>query len=193
MLDEHGVEQNEEVAAGLLPLLGRAAYVETWRYREYGSEVAYIMDGDTQRFKATQVILVRLLETNCPDREDDYDGWLAAKNLVTEFLYEEVENAGQVPIPGSLILEGRQDADDRWLVRNDGVNLSYAINDANVAIYVAFEDHLMQLGVADEELRVGRRARGGGNCTGYWTAPLEGGGRAKRGVRVSAAMIKGAN
>jgi hypothetical protein len=174
MLDEHGVEQNEDVAAGLLPLLGLAAYVETWRYGEYGSEVAYIMDGDTQRFKATQMItwpdelnkadrdfLVRLLETNYPDREDDSDGWLAAKNLVTEFLYEEVENAGQVPLPGSLILEGRQDADDRWLgwfVRNDGVNLSYAINDANVGTYVAFDDHLMQLGVADEELKAGEEA-----------------------------------
>ncbi|HET7270974.1 MAG TPA: hypothetical protein VFI90_07775 [Rubrobacter sp.] len=169
LLDEYGVGQNEELVADLLPLLGRAAYAETWRYREYGSEVAYIMDGDTQRFKATQVItwpdeliktdrefLVRLLETNCPDREDDYDGWLAAKNFVTDFLYEEVEDVGQVAIPGSLILEGRQDADDRWLgwfIRNDGVNLSYAINDAKVGTYVAFEDHLMQLGVRDDELR----------------------------------------
>jgi hypothetical protein len=170
MLDEHGVEQNEELVAELLPLLGRAVYAETLKYREYGSVVAYIMDGDTLRFKAMQVItwpdelisadrefLVRLLETNCPEREDDYDGWLAAKDFVTEFLYEEVENVGQVPIPGSLILEGRKDPDGRWpgwFVRNDGVNLSYAINDAKVGTYVAFEDHLRQLGVADEELRV---------------------------------------
>jgi len=171
MLDEHGVEHNEELVAQLLPLLGREAFVEILKYREYGSEVIDVIDGDTQRFRATQTItwpdeliradrdlLVRLLETNCPESEDDYDGWLAAKNFVTEFLYEEVENVGQVPIPGSLILEGRKDSDDRWLgwfVRNDGVNLSYAINDANVGTYVAFEDHLMQLGVADEELRVG--------------------------------------
>jgi endonuclease YncB( thermonuclease family) len=170
MLDEHGVEQNEELVADLLPLLGRAAYTENWRYREYGSEVAYVTDGDTQRFKATQTIIwpdelikadrefaVRLLETNCPDREDDYDGWLAAKNFVTDFLYEEVEVEGPVPIPGSLVLEGRKDRYDRWLgwfVRNDGVNLSYALNDANVGTYVDLEDHLMQLGVADEELMV---------------------------------------
>src|SRR5215212_6620445 len=171
MLDEHGVEQNEELVAQLLPLLGRAAFVETLKYREYGSQVIDIIDGDTQVFRATQVItwpdelisadrdlLVRLLETNCPEREVDYDGWLAAKTFVTEFLYEEVENVGQVPIPGSLILEGRKDPNNRWLgwfVRNDGVNLSYAINDANVGTYVAFEEHLMQLGVDDEELRAG--------------------------------------
>jgi hypothetical protein len=167
MLDEHGVEYNEELVAELLPLLGREAFVETLKYREYGSAVIDIMDGDTLRFRATQVItwpdelisadrdfLVRLLETNCPERKDDYDGWLAAKDFVTEFLYEEVENE----IPGKLILEGRKDSDGRWLgwfVRNDGVNLSYAINDANVGTYVAFDDHLMQLDVADEELRVG--------------------------------------
>src|SRR5215212_3609228 len=171
MLDEHGVEHNEELVAELLPLLGRAVYADTFKYREYGSVAAYIMDGDTLRFKAMQVItwpdelisadrdfLVRLLETNCPEREDDYDGWLAAKNFVTEFLYEEVENVGQVPIPGSLILEGRKDPDERWLgwfVRNDGVNLSYAINDEQVGTYVAYEDHLRQLGVADDELRAG--------------------------------------
>jgi hypothetical protein len=167
MLDEHGVEQNEELVAQLLPLLGREAFVETLKYREYGSEVIDVIDGDTQRFRATQVItwpdeliradrvfLVRLLETNCPKREDDYERWLAAKDFVTEFLYEEVENE----IPGKLILEGRKDPDGRWLgwfVRNDGVNLSYAINDANVGTYVALEDHLMQLGVADEELVAG--------------------------------------
>lgn len=170
MLNEHGVEYNEELVADLLPLLGPAVFVETSRYREYGSEVAYIMDGDTQRFKATQTInwpdeliksdrefLVRLLETNCPERGDDYDGWLAAKNFVTEFLYEEVENVGQVAIPGRLILTGMKDSNDRWLgwfVRNDGVNLSYAINEEPVGIYVAFEDHLTQLGVADDALKV---------------------------------------
>jgi endonuclease YncB( thermonuclease family) len=166
MLDEYGIEQNEELAAGLLPLLGRAANVDTLRYREYGSEVNSILDGDTQYFKASQVIswpdelirtdrefLVRLLETDCPEREEDYDGWLAAKNFVTDFLYEEVENLGHVAIPGRLILEGRKDSNDRWLgwfVRNDGVNLSYAMNDAGVGIYVAFENHLTQLGVAHE-------------------------------------------
>jgi hypothetical protein len=167
MLDEHGVVYNEELVAELLPLLGRAAFVETLKYREYSSEVIDIIDGDTQRFRATQVItwpdelisadrdlLVRLLETNCPKREDDYDGWLAAKSFVTEFLYEEVENE----IPGKLILEGRKDPDGRWLgwfVRNDGVNLSYAINEEMVGTYVAFEDHLRQLGVADDALVAG--------------------------------------
>jgi len=166
-LDEHGVVYNEELVAQLLPLLGREAFVETLKYREYGSEVIDIIDGDTQRFRATQVItwpdeliradrdlLVRLLETNCPEREDDYDGWLAAKNFVTEFLYEEVENE----IPGTLILEGRKDPDGRWLgwfVRNDGVNLSYAINEETVGTYVAFEEHLRQLGVADDALVAG--------------------------------------
>jgi hypothetical protein len=170
MLNEHGVERKEELVADLLPLLGPAAYVETLRYTGYYSEVAYITDGDTQAFKATQAItwpdeliktdrdfLVRLLETNCPEREDDYDGWLAAKNFVTEFLYEEVENVGQVAFPGRLILTGMKDQHDRWLgwfVRNDGVNLSYAINDEGVGTYVAFEDHLRQLGVADDELQV---------------------------------------
>jgi hypothetical protein len=168
MLNEHGVEQNEELVADLLPLLGPAAYVEALQYIEYGSEVAYIMDGDTQRFKATQAIawpdelieadrgfLVRLLETNCPEREDDYEGWLAANNFVSEFLYEEVENVGQVAVPSRLILTGRKDPQDRWLgwfVRNDGVNLSHAINDEKVGTYVAYEDHLRQLGVDDEEL-----------------------------------------
>src|SRR5215212_10211984 len=156
MLREHGVEQKEELVADLLPLLGRAADIETLKYMEYGAEALYIMNGETQRFKATQVItwpdelikadrdfLVRLLETNCPEREDDYDGWLAAKNFVTEFLYEEVENVGQVPVPGRLILEGRKDLNDRWLgwfVRSDGVNLSYAIDDAKVGTYVALEE-----------------------------------------------------
>jgi hypothetical protein len=151
MLNEHGVEHNEELVAQLLPLLGRGAFAETLKYREYGSEVIDIIDGDTQRFRATQV---RLLETNCPEREDDYDGWLAAKDFVTEFLYEEVENE----IPGKLILEGRKDPDGRWLgwfVRNDGVNLSYAINDETVGTYVAFEEHLRQLGVADDALVAG--------------------------------------
>jgi hypothetical protein len=82
MLAEHGVEQKEELVEDLVALLGPAAYGDTSRYMEYGSEVAYIMDGDTQRFKATQTItwpdelikadrdfLVRLLETNCPERE----------------------------------------------------------------------------------------------------------------------------
>jgi hypothetical protein len=170
MLNEHGVEPKEELVAELLPLLGPEAYVETLKYTEYGSEVAYVTDGDTQRFKASQVItwpdeliradrefLVRLLETNCPEREDDYDGWLAAKNFVTEFLYAEVENIGQIAVPGRLILTGKKDPDNRWLgwfVRNDGANLSYAINDAKVGTYVAFEDHLMQLGVTDDELKV---------------------------------------
>jgi hypothetical protein len=170
MLNEHGVEQKEELVADLLPLLGSAVYVENLQYMEYASEVGYIMDGDTQAFKATQTItwpdelikadrdfLVRLLETNCPKIEDDYDGWLAAKNFVTEFLYEEVENVGQVAFPGRLILTGMKDQHDRWLgwfVRNDGVNLSYAINDEGVGTYVAFEDHLRQLGVADDELQV---------------------------------------
>jgi hypothetical protein len=170
MLTEYGVEQKEELVEDLLVLLGPAAYGETSRYMEYGSEVLYIMDGATQSFKATQVItwpdelikadrdfLVRLLETNCPEREDDYDGWLAAKNFVTEFLYEEVENVGEVAIPGRLILTGMKDQDERWLgwfVRNDGVNLSYAINEENVGTYVAYEDHLLQLGVADDELTV---------------------------------------
>jgi hypothetical protein len=70
---------------------------------------------------------------------------------VTEFLYEEVETE----IPGKLILEGRKDANDRWLgwfVRNDGVNLSYAINEETVGTYVALDDHLRQLGVADDAL-----------------------------------------
>ena len=166
-LDEHGVDQNEELVAQLLPLLGPEAFVETLKYREYGSEVIDVIDGDTQRFRATQTItwpdeliradrdlLVRLLETNCPEREDDYDGWLAAKDFVTEFLHEEVETA----IPGKLILEGRKDQDGRWLgwfVRNDGVNLSYAINDETVGTYVALEDHLRQLGVADDALVAG--------------------------------------
>ena|SRR5215216_1147857 len=171
MLNEYGVEYNEELAADLLALLGPAAYDETSRYMQYGSEVLYIMDGDTQRFKATQVItwpdelikadrdfLVRLLEINCPEREDDYDGWLATKNFVTEFLYEEVENVGQVPVPGRLILEGRKDLNDRWLgwfVRSDGVNLSYAIDDEKVGTYVAFEEQLRQLGLADDEVEEG--------------------------------------
>ena len=76
---------------------------------------------------------------------------------MTAFLYEEVEDVGDVAIPGRLILTGRKDSDDRWLgwfVRNDGVNLSYAINDENVGSYVAYEDHLMQLGVADDGLEV---------------------------------------
>ena len=89
MLAEHGVEEKEELVEDLVALLGPAAYGDTSRYMQYGSEVAYIMDGDTQRFKATQTItwpdelikadrdfLVRLLETNCPEREDDNDGWL---------------------------------------------------------------------------------------------------------------------
>jgi hypothetical protein len=167
LLDEHGVEYNEELVANLLPLLGRAAFDESWRYREYGSEVIDIIDGDTQRFRASQVIiwpdeliradrdiLVRLLETNCPKREYDYDGWLAAKDFGTEFLYEEIENE----ILGKLILEGRKDSDGRWLgwfVRNDGVNLSYAINEETVGTYVALEDHLRQLGVADDALVAG--------------------------------------
>jgi hypothetical protein len=166
MLNEHGVEQKDELVADLLVLLGPAAYVDTSRYTEYPSEVILITDGDTQRFKATQTItwpdeliktdrefLVRLLETNCPNREDDHDGWLAAKNFVTEFLYDEVEDVGQVAVPGKLILTARKDAYDRWLgwfVRNDGVNLSYAINDEKVGTYVTYEDHLRQLGVADE-------------------------------------------
>jgi hypothetical protein len=166
MLNEHGVEQKEELVTDLLVLLGPAAHVDTSRYTEYPSEVILITDGDTQRFKATQTItwpdeliksdrefLVRLLETNCPNREDDHDGWLAAKNFVTEFLYDEVEDVGQVAVPGKLILTARKDAYDRWLgwfVRNDGVNLSYAINDQKVGTYVTYEDHLRQLGVADE-------------------------------------------
>ena len=170
MLAEHGVEEKEELVEDLVALLGPAAYGDTSRYMQYGSEVAYIMDGDTQRFKATQTItwpdeivsadrdfLVRLLETNCPEREDDNDGWLAAKNFVTAFLYEEVEDVGDLAIGGRLILTGRKDSEDRWLgwfVRNDGVNLSYAINDENVGSYVAYEDHLMQLGVADDGLEV---------------------------------------
>jgi hypothetical protein len=174
LLNEHGVEQNEELVADLLPLLGPAAYVETSRYTAYYLEVAHITDGDTQAFKATQAItwpdelirahqdfLVRFLETNCPKREDDYDGWLAAKNFVTEFLYEEVENLGQVAVPGRLILSGMKDAQDRWLswfVRNDGVNLSYAINDEKVGTYGAYEDHLRQLGVPRTSCRW-RRAR----------------------------------
>ena len=166
VLNEHGVEQNERLVADLLVMIGPAVYDETWRYREYGAEVAYVIEGDTLRFKATQVIawpdelikadrefLVRLLETDCPKREEDHGGWLAAKNFVTEFLYEEVEGVGQLAIPGKLILEGTKDPQDRWLgwfIRNDGVNLSYAINDAEVGTYVSYEDHLMQLGMADE-------------------------------------------
>jgi hypothetical protein len=170
VLDEHGVEQKEELVTDLLALLGPAAYVDTSQYTEYPSEVVYITDGNAQRFKATQTInwpdevikadrefLVRLLETNCPEREDDYDGWLAAKNFVTELLYEEVENVGQIAVPGRLILTGKKDSHDRWVgwfIRNDGVNLSYAINDEQVGTYVVYEDHLRQLGVADEELKV---------------------------------------
>ena len=167
MLHEHGVEQNEELIEDLLVMLGPAVYAENALYREYGSAAAHIMDGDTQRFQATQTItwpdelikadrlfLVRLLETNCPKQEDDYDGWLAATNFVTGFLYEEVEDEEQVAIPGRLILTGMQDSDDRWLgwfVRNDGVNLSYSINEEGVGTYVDFEEHLVQLGVADNE------------------------------------------
>jgi hypothetical protein len=170
VLDEHGVEQKEELVADLLALLGPAAYVHSLQYTVYPSEVVYITDGNVQRFQATQTInwpdevikadrefLVRLLETNCPEIEDDYDGWLAAKNFVTDFLNAEVEDIGQIAVPGRLILTGKKDPDNRWLgwfVRNDGANLSYAINDANVGTYVDFEDHLRQLGVTDDELMV---------------------------------------
>jgi endonuclease YncB( thermonuclease family) len=110
------------------------------------AEALRVVDGDTAVFRVALCIampgelvtverefVVRLLETDTPER--GVAGWSEATTFVRGFLFED----GNLALPKTLELRltGRRDVYGRWLgwALVDGVNLSYAINDAGHGEY----------------------------------------------------------
>ena len=99
-------------------------------------EAVLAFPGEQIRFPGESVtaereFMVRLLETNTPERKDDYDGWLVAKGFAEDLL------SMHDPIAMELRLTGRIDPYGRWLgwAIVAGVNLSYALNEAGLGEY----------------------------------------------------------
>lgn len=111
------------------------------------AECERVIDGDTQTYTARAIavlpgeqvtvereFVVRILETDTPERGDA--GWSEATAFAREFLFG-MSFAPPDPKSVELRLTSKRDVYGRWLgwALVDGVNLSYALNDAGHGKY----------------------------------------------------------
>jgi hypothetical protein len=122
-----------------------------------------VLDGDAQVYTAMITVaaidetllvereyVVRLLDVDAPDKDDDYEGWKAAVDWVKYFLTEQDDQGKTAPIEGGqLTLTGQRDEYGRylgWFELND-MDLSYVLASRGLGTAQPLEQHLERLAV----------------------------------------------
>jgi hypothetical protein len=124
-----------------------------------------MIDGDTQVYEVSKLVelpdeevvvrrdfVVRILETDTPERRENYEGWTAATEFSRSFLFANEVGFAAIPRSVSLRLTGRKDVYGRWLgwALVGGVNLSYALNEAGHGEYRPVTTHMALLSVGEQ-------------------------------------------